>query len=362
MKNKKLIKNLKKDASRQIYNDIKKSVVKEIFKTSKKDIKKLKKQILKELNKELFKGKKKAENVYIDKEGLKEMADGFESMVGVLEKEGVEEELVENKKDEGVEKRKTFKYKGFEFDVDRMSSFVTDKHVDAFSIPKEFDLVESLEKNDFTRRDISNSINERVHKMTSMNTVPYEKNIVKLNQVITPSRKEEIDFFIEKLKEGIRSLGKGEKNVNYRNKKDEVYNFTYEKQKNSGDDFSLEFDLDLDIKTCCAKINMFDFNIDGFKFNKSFIETIDIVKVLELVGFRISKYINEISKIHTNYEEGISREDLKIEDFIFDKRILKSLKNNDISTYGNLVKVKDLLSLSGIGPKAADKIKNFIKI
>jgi DNA uptake protein ComE-like DNA-binding protein len=153
-----------------------------------------------------------------------------------------------------------------------------------------------------------------------------------------------------------------------------VYTFSYEKAKYDKNDFGFIFNLDLNMDTYRATINTFEFNIDGFNFDKGFVEVLDIVKVLDVSGFSLMKYIDEINEINdnaaekkesikanlTNNAEAI-RANTKLSKFIFDDKILRVLQSNDINTYGQLQKIEDLTSLKGIGAKTAEKIQEFTK-
>jgi endonuclease III len=104
------------------------------------------------------------------------------------------------------------------------------------------------------------------------------------------------------------------------------------------------------------------------------VEILDIIKVLEAVGFSLMKYIDEINEINdtaaerkesikanlTNNIEAI-KANTKLADFIFNDRILRVLQSNDINTYGQLKKIEDLTSLKGVGTKTAEKIEQYTK-
>ena len=89
----------------------------------------------------------------------------------------------------------------------------------------------------------------------------------------------------------------------------------------------------------------------------------------------LRRYIDEISEINASaekYKAAIKenlknnveaiRANTKLGYFIFDQRILRVLKNNDIKTYGQLKKIEDLTALKGIGEKTADKIDEYLKL
>jgi len=428
MENKKLIKKIKKKAFKQFELDLKVSVLKELYgNESKKQIKKIRKQILREMQEELF-GTQKALKT-TEKEETSEPGFIHTNTVDISEFDtnSSEESKEQEEQDEQAlshESGKTFEYGGFKFDVDRMSSIVTGKRLDkVISKPgiertgkpsKELMLHTSIPTSNLSKKreiedriadiksgtnsDIKDEFLKRISTkapetsspdikytqgfnleprtpLSSMNTVPSLKEYIKSDLgKITPARKEEISFFIGKLKEGIDNLKKGEKNIFYRKKEDDVYTFSFEKPKYDKNDFSFKFNLDLNMNTYGAKINTFDFNIDGFNFDKGFVEILDIVKVLESAGFNLMTYIKEINEINStsaeikesiktnlvNNSEAI-RANTKLANFIFDDRILRVLQSNDINTYGQLQKIEDLTSLKGIGAKTSEKIKNFIK-
>mgnify|MGYP001596242037 CR=1 FL=1 len=90
------------------------------------------------------------------------------------------------------------------------------------------------------------------------------------------------------------------------------------------------------------------------------------VEILDLVGFNMNGYINEINGINVIDMEKLEapkaiekkqiRSNTKIEKLINDPKLVILLANNDISNYGQLMKVESLTSLKGIGAKTADKI------
>lgn len=423
MENKKLIKAIKKSAIKQFEDDLKKSIIKELYAgSSKKQIKKIRKQILREMQEELF---GKLDN---QKEALpSEFIHTNTVDENQLTQTSIEapEELKEQESDSTYTPGRIFEYRGFRFDVDKMSDIVTGRKSEKNISKPGVEMTEAIqrlsastspikkERDDRTDRisdikkgvikeDIKNMVSKELSKdifsptyeynpdlnikmgtsnlsitpeLQSMNMVPFSKNFVKTDlEKITPSQKEEISFFIGKLKAGIDSLEKGEKNIFYRSKKDNVYTFAYEKTKYDKNDFSFKFNLDLNMNTYGAKINTFEFNVDGFNFDKGFVEILDIIEVLELVGFGLMKYIDEINEINdtaaekkesikTNLVNNVEtiRANAKLAEFIFDEKILRVLQSNDINTYGQLQKIEDLTSLKGIGTKTAEKIQEYTK-
>lgn len=425
MENKKLIKKIKKKALKQFESELKNSVLKELYGSeSKKQIKKIRKQILREMQEELF----GTTNALKTSENEEISSPGFVHTNTVDENEFAQtsvkapEESKEQEDAPAHEPGKTFEYRGFKFDVDKMSSIVTGKRTEKTYSEKAVERVRDSKKDsvddmielknpgsDFLKKlqEIKNGSNKSLQEdfakrisvpapnmgsplisytqgfnikpgtsLSSMNTVPSSsRNFINAEMAkITPARKEEISFFIGKLKQGIDSLEKGEKNILYRKKEDDVYTFSYEKPKYDKNDFSFKFNLDLNMYTYGASINTFEFNIDGFNFDKGFVEILDIIKVLEAVGFSLMKYIDEINEINdtaaerkesikanlTNNIETI-KANTKLADFIFNDRILRVLQSNDINTYGQLKKIEDLTSLKGVGTKTAEKIEQYTK-
>ena len=383
MKNKNLIKSIKSDVKKQIQSDIKNSVVKEIYGSSKKEMKKLRKQILSEVQRDLFgkqnKSKKTTETTEITKE--------------LIEKNTRLKDLY-----------------GFDFDSKKMGALVTGdkekiKELGLNGKPSSL-LNEALkssikkEKNKMTNNIGDDSImsmfptqsgqfthpNGNVTYPMGMPSFPKPinvddilRNINKTNNSIgtkmvkvptpelTEEKKEEITLFIGKLKLGVSKLREDEKNINYRKKYDNTYTFSFERKA----DFDLKFDLDLNMNTYRADIVVFEFKIDGFKFDKKLLETIDIVKVLDLVGFNMNGYIDEISGVNsididraqtptTKVKKTISAR-TKVENLINDPKLINLLTKNEITNYGQLMKVEDLTSLNGIGAKTAEKINEQIK-
>ncbi len=427
MENKKLIKAIKKSAIKQFENDLKKSVIKELYSgSSKKQIKKIRKQILREMQEELF-GALETPKA-IEKEKISSPGFIHTNTVDENEFNNTSVEAPEESKEQETpsthEPGRIFEYNGFKFDVDKMSSIVTGKRTDGTYSEKAVERVKDSSKKDKSltaddviknpsgdflqklqeiKRGSNRALQEEFAKristpspemrppdikytqgfnikpgtsLSSMNTVPSSsRNFIKTEMAkITPARKEEISFFVGKLKEGIDSLEKGEKNIFYRRKKDNVYTFSYEKAKYDKNDFGFRFNLDLNMDTYGATINTFEFNIDGFNFDKGFVEILDIIDVLDVSGFGLMKYIDEINEINdtaaekkesikanlVNNAEAI-RANTKLSNLIFDDRILRVLQSNDINTYGQLQKIEDLTSLKGIGAKTAEKIQEYTK-
>jgi len=460
---KKLAKKIKKGVIKQLENDIRESIIEKIYGSdSKKQLKKLRKKLYKEIQEEIF---GEVEETEIELEDLNgESGDNkkllFDAANNNLQ---VEVEKTESRLKEVPEKGRILDYRGFKFDVDRMSEIVTGKkrnkdHVNADinsnTESKTPDSVKPVVKRSLfpntlesaLERSYSEKANDKIsneeikkndklsiiekiqrgdkkdeirkhneapdfqhqplpNKVQGFNVgpkkpstpipsqfpfpsfpVPSNKNFVKNSHIgLTPARKEEIHFFVEKLKDGIDKLGKGEKNINYRKKKDDNYVFTYEKEKNGISDFSLKFDLDLNIYTYGATINKFEFNVAGFKFDESFVEILDIIAVLDTVGMSLTKYIDEISKINKPSKKRIGvlnqkkpkskdaflsfsdgkitkpiRANTKVETFIDDSRIVKILNNNDVSNYRDLSRYDDFTKIKGVGAKTADKIQEYI--
>lgn len=406
----KLINSIKKDVIKEIKTDIKDSVVKEMFVTSKKVIKKMKKQILKELQEEMFaetkvsKNRKNKNKKNKRKELSSTLVETNLDDIEVIKNSA--EEAEENKSKDDVEvvspyeEGQVYEYKGFKFDVGKMSSIVTGKYrnksnentqektektsksetanpsdelqqkVVATSSASNFLFTKCFNSKKTTEKDVAST---NFPELSSTNMVPSIKKLVKVEENLTPYKKEEIAFFIGKLKEGVDSLGKGEKNINYRKKKGGVYTFSYSKYKVVKDDFRFKFNLDLNLYTLGVKINTFEFNIDGFNFDKGFVEILDIIALFDVIGMSLIKYIYEISGINStasecnpaikeNIKKNIKyiKANTKLEKVIFDERILKILRSNGINTYGQLKKIEEFTSIRGVEAKMADKIEGFI--
>lgn len=388
MKKQKLINSIKKNAQRQIEAEIQASVVKEMYGASKKEIKKLKKQILKELQTEMF-AEKKSSKIRKKKKnkGLTStfVHTNLEDITTIKEEVENPKETKEVKETIKKTRSKVFEYRGFKFDVDRMSSIVTGKSIKEEEV-KSPKLTKSKKKeiNDMHKligirshdhNNIPTPFLKSIASSVSYTTPFVGKTIVKSTfEEISEEKKEEITFFIEKLKKGIDKLKNSQKSINYRKKKDNIYTFSFSKHKDGVDDFSFNFNLDLNIYTLGAEINKFEFDIDGFKFDKGFVEILDMIAVLDTAGMSLRKYIDEISEINTSASEykAAIKENLKnnvkairanaeLESVIFDQRILNILKSNDIKTYGQLKKIEELTSLKGVGAKTAEKIDEIIK-
>ncbi|MEK6829292.1 MAG: hypothetical protein AABY15_04130 [Nanoarchaeota archaeon] len=421
MENKKLIKSIKKKAIKKFKNNLKNSVLKELYDgISKKEIKELKKQILKEVQENLFGGiitsdieSSELENNIITPE--EQIQNNDEILV--KDSDGKVADSTEKKEDE------MYEYHGFKFNKDRMSALVTGKARGLNTTIKDngvergenkfkrrtivespfpmytqswLDSASNSESNLDERKQIINDIREGKNKdfikksiekpapqsggyQIPVNIprnfkpyhVPFTRNFVSYDEKISPTSKEDLTFFLDKLKTGISKLVKGQKNINYRHSKDDIYNFSYNKFENEPEGFTLSFDIDLNIKTMKATIKDFRFNIDGFRFDSSFFEIIDIVRVLDMVGMNISKYVNEISEFNSSETPAtISIKDArkninldeKIESIIKDPRVVSILHKNEILSYGDLLKFNgNYTSIKGIGKKTAQKIKHYIK-
>jgi len=414
---KKIAKRIKKDALKSFEKDLRNSVLDELYKTTpKEDIESLKEEILLELQKEIFETSDESDNSGDDSEAPKSMLE-----------EKIREAMDAPIEDVDELEDGRYTYKGFVFDVDKMKSLATGKK------PKETphagverekkgkskeELLESVKDFDALRgampfakasEDMSESTLRKLEALKNMKegndrelvdkslsatigNLPFsldaklgKSNLKKAskdeNSRLTPSKIEELRFFMGKLKEGISRLEPAKKNINYRHRKDDVYNFTFNKigrNRSLGGrlldgDFSLEFDIDLNVKNCSAQINKFEFEIESFKFDSSFFELLDIVKVLDLVGMNLSYYLMTINGINAPELKPTKkapkkkkfRANSKLERFIDDKRIIKTLNNNDIANYGQLKKFledNDLTTLKGVGKKTAGKIQEYIKL
>lgn len=418
MENKKLIKAIKKSAIKQFEEDLKKSVIKELYSgSSKKQIKKIRKQILRDMQEELF-GTLDAHKVsekgeisspeFIHTNTVDENEFAHTSVEAPEESKEQEDAVI-------YEPGRIFEYNGFKFDVDKVSALVTGKRTERTYSKKAIERVNNSNKKDKSlttdeilknsgsdffeklqeiKRGSNKNLQEEFAKristpapdmgapaikytqgfninpgtpLSSINTVPSSRNFIKTELVkITPAKREEILFFIGKLKNSINNLSKGERNILYRKSGDEIYNFSYEKPKYEKDDFTFKFNLDLNLKTNGAKINSFDFNIGGFNFDKGFVEILDMAVVFDLVGMNLKSYIDEINEVNSEVKPcddlivlSKIKSSTKIETFIDDKKIVSLLKGNDILNYGQLVKVKDLTTLKGIGSKTSKKIESY---
>ncbi len=351
MENKKLIKAIKKSALKQIKADLKKSVIKEFYKgESKKELKKLRKNILKELQKDLF-GELDTENLDIN---LNIEAPSTPSTeIPTIQRRPLTREEVEMKILAGIpvskEDRKSV---GIKEEGEKDAGILD------FNKKLKSSVLPTLNSNPIK---LGNDILKKIRE-TSVEKVSVEKS-----PVISEEKKEELSFFINKLRDGVSKLREDERNISYRKSGDGVYKFSFERKAN----FDLKFDLDLDLHTYNAKINEFKFKIDGFNFDKKSFEILDIVEVLDLVGFNISSYINEINGVNTIEVDKSEKSEIKseptssersLENIISDKRILKILTSNEIMSYEELEKFSDdFTAIKGIGSKTAEKIKNYIK-
>jgi hypothetical protein len=419
MGNKKLIKSIKKKVVKQIEADLKKSVLKEFYvNTSNDQIKDIKTQILSEVQAEIF-GDKNFESV---EENLKSdvIGDIFATATEPIEiklESDVNSEPTIKESDSDEKESSIHEHLGFKFDTERMSRLVTGKarvepnkaadggveRVESGSVSDYLsDKFQKLsgfppfmhtqhlsdevkERNSERIKRIeeirSGTLKEQIKKSdttvtpwanTSLFPVPQTRDFVKYGPKITPATKEDLTFFLGKLKDGISKLGKGEKNINYRYSKDDIYLFSYDKVASGNEDFSLSFELELNVKTLAAVVKKFHFNVDGFNFDSSFFELIDVVSVLNYMGMNILKYVDEIVGVNGTEENEIkpsksskqkqSKFSTKIESVVDDKKLLKLLKDNNINSYGELVEMSSALtSLKGVGSKTAEKIKNYIK-
>jgi len=379
MKNNKMIKNIKKDVKKQIEADIRKSVTKQISKESKGDIKKLRKQILREIQEDMF---------------------------GVSVEQVAKEVAREISGDKKPSNEGTLDYKGFKFDRSRMSSLVTgapgasaETKKSYNSTPIDIRMIKNKNKRggsglktqddmymamlptqggNFTNSNGKETFPMGTPTVPSFNVNDFLGKFAKSQKPIISSkkeaeeplseeRKEEINFFIGKLKEGVSGLKENERNIDYRKEGDDSYTFEFERKA----DFDLKFRLTLNMKTYRANIGIFEFNVDGFNFDKKFIDILDMVQVLDLVGFNLNSHIDEINGINTIDIEKVKtptmikkktiRSNTKIKDIIDDEKIVKVLLNNDIANYGQLNRVEDLTALKGIGAKTADKINEYLK-
>lgn len=381
MKNNKMIKNIKKDVKKQIEADIRKSVTKQISKDYKKDIKKLRKQILKEIQEDMF---------------------------GVSVEQITKEVTTDVAGDKTPSNEGTFNYKGFKFDRSRMSSLVTAEPVAIPETPGAYDhspppfesrRIKNKKKRgnvtvkaqddlymamlptqdgNFTNSKGKETFPMGIPTIPSFSASDFISKFAKSQTPITPSKeetnkplseekKEEIGFFMGKLKKGVSGLKDNEKNIDYRKDGDNSYTFEFERKA----DFDLKFKLTLDMKTYRVNINFFEFKVDGFKFDKNFVEILDIVQVLDLAGFNTYSYIDEVNGINTIDIEEVKtptaikkktfRSNTKIKNIIDNEKIVNILLNNDIVNYGQLNRVEDLTSLKGVGAKTIEKIKEYLK-
>lgn len=378
MKNKKLIKSIKADVKKQIKADITASVVKDIFSSSKKELKKLKKQIANETYKELFgtksKSKKgsetKKENTRLqelyglnfdsakmgamvtgDKNKIKEVNSGKNNKQPKAVQDFLNEELGNKITAEKAKANRNVSYPSMSMDDNIMSILPTQSGsfrapggdvtfpMGVPTPPKAFDPLESL----------------------------LRKKIVKVpSKDLSEERKEEIALFISKLKGCVSKLRKDEKNIKYRKKIDDVYRFSFERKA----DFDLKFDIDLNIANMSAVVDVFEFKVEDFKFGKRNVSLLDMVKILDLVGFNINGYIHEITSVNSIDIEKVSTPTTvkkktisartRVETFIKDPKIVAVLKKNGISNYSQLMSNEDLTDIKGIGQKTASKIFEYI--
>jgi endonuclease III-like uncharacterized protein len=119
-----------------------------------------------------------------------------------------------------------------------------------------------------------------------------------------------------------------------------------------------------------AVIDVFEFKVDKFKFDKKIVSLLDMVKILDLVGFNINGYVHEITSVNsidiekvstpTTVKKKVISARTKVETFIKDAKIVSILKKNGISNYSQLMKNEDLTEIKGIGQKTASKIFEYI--
>lgn len=386
MKNKKLIKSIKSDVKKQIEFDIKNSIVKELKNSSNKQIKKLRKQILAEVKEEMFgydksKSNKIKENLPLNVES--ETTEKVETNEGVLDYRGFKfnrkrmSSLVV-----GNQKPTTSTTRSFEGDLKNVINKSADKH--SITSSPDYNMMQMLptqagnftEKNGETTFPMGTPTPPKIPSMEDIfksmsSSSSFGKSLVKCPiQDLTDEKKDEISFFIKKLKDEVSKLRKDEKNIKYRKKFDNTYFFEFERKA----DFDLKFNIELNLNTYGADIKTFEFKIDDFRFDKRQFELIDIIIVLDIVGFNINGYINEIKYINEIDMEHISTPTTKvmvnkkstskkmgIEKIILDSKIVKLLKENEISNLGQLLSVDDLTSLKGIGTKTINRINEYLK-
>ena len=371
--NKKIVKKIKNKVIKDLENQIKNDIIKNLNSgDSKNYIKKLKKKIQKEVEEEMF------GNFY-----NQDFTHTNDALEGVNSIDNSNQKKSDNDL-KSSEQKNNYEYKGFDFDPKRMGFLVTENPKALFGAesisnyknqienPYEDGKLSDEQKStikDILKNKKENQLNNFFPKNTNpkISTVPifssqpYEK-------YLTPSKKEDLTFFIGKLKDGIDKLGKGERGVSYRKMFDNVYKFSFQKLKTSDTQFQLKFNFDLNIKTHEAKVYDFEFEIDGFKFDKSYLELIDIVKIFDLIGVNLIDSINDIKSINNTVdvgEQSLKRECKprsveNISEFIPDKRIVKILQKNDINTISQLNKINELTSIKGVGSKTANKIINYL--
>lgn len=405
MENKKLIKRIKKEAIKQFEADLKNSVLKELYgSASKKQVKKLRNKILGELQDELFGTLKE-----IKMDTVQEIVETIEP---TLPKEMTkrEKELVQMQILAGIKVPAIVREQAgiVEQNFSTMPTELASKFTGAANAivngvpniprPSATPIMTSpnsiFPQNSFTLEEIMGkskskpeiSMDDMIRNLEDKATAAANKVVVTKKSEITTEKKEELAFFIEKLREGVSKLRIEERNINFRNKSGRIYNFSFERKA----DFDLKFDVDLDTNTYRATIHEFIFNIDGFNFDKKSFELLDIVEVLDLVGFNVNSYINEINGVNSidmeqaktpttkvfgekeseqepekpkaNKKSKI-RSNTKIEKFIDDSRIVAVLHKNDISNYGQLKSAEEsgLRNLKGVGGKTADALAELIK-
>ena len=386
MKNKNLIKSIKSDVKKQIQSDIKNSVVKEIYGSSKKEMKKLRKQIALEVQRDLFgkkiKSKKTAETTEVTKEliekntRLKDLysLDFDSKKMGALATGQVDR--VKSPSDKLPEALREALNRGRNRVNNNFSPYPMDAdELAMLTLPTQAgNFTESNGKTTFPMGAPETLSMEDMLKNISTSSF-FGRSLVKVpTQDLSEEKKEEIAFFIRKLKGEVSKLRKDEKNIKYRKKVEGIYSFEFERKAN----FDLKFNIELNLSTYRAEVNAFEFKIDDFRFDKRQFELIDIIIVLDLVGFNIFGFINEIKYINEIDMEQVSTPTTKvmtkkaasrkptpntmeIDKIIFNAKIIKLLKENEISNLGQLMSVEDLTSLKGIGAKTAESINEYLK-
>lgn len=418
MENKKLAKKLKKKVIKQFNNDLKKSILKDLYKgISKEEIDRLKSEVLKEVKEELFVKIENSDKTAFDVMPLT-AKDLSTDAVNLSEESTIQESSKEELKtdesktdntfhdlpsEEVIDAPKIHEHMGFKFDTIRMGEIVTQKTrrnpvdrnfkenveggvkradrqdnidkensqklagINTFIPHHNQKLIKNIEdiKNGEYRNVIKNVINNpNLNNSKSHFFIPRTHSIIKYDERLTPSTKEDLVFFIEKLKKGISKLGMGQRNINYRNSAGNIYVFTYNKDEMGPEEFTLNFNIELNVVTLSTEIKDFRFNIDGFKFDSTFFNTIEIVKVLDELGFNISKYVKEISDFNseTSDKKETTNTIESLDEIIKDSRLVATLKKNEITNVDELLKFQnDYTVIKGIGKKTAQKIKKYLR-
>lgn len=390
MKNKKLIKNIKSDVKKQIESDIKNSIVKELKNSSNKQIKKLRKQILAEVKEEMFGVSKKQTNnevkniveTEVENTRLKELygIDFDKKRMGALVTGQLDK--VKNSSDklpESLRELLNREKNQTHINANPYNKTTDDRMMEM--LPTQGGNYSSAEPSLFfpnrppnLDKEILNSRPNIEDMMRKMSESSFGKTMVKVPSTeLTSEKKEELTFFLGKLKEGVSKLREDEKNIDYRKKTNGLYSFSFDRKAN----FDLKFDIDLNMNTYEAKVQLFDFKIDGLKFDKKSVELLDIVEVLDMSGMNLNKYINEINGINEIDIDSVkipttkvvkvegkpkpTSKRLGIDKFIEDEKIVSLLNKNEISNLGQLLSVDDLTSLKGVGTKTVEKINKYLK-